>query len=383
MADSGLRTFLIFLVICGAIAFVFRKDVAKFAGIKLEPAARPVNIDPEALQKVYRSLKLEPLDEQLTAEPVIARALKDLTISLCDKTAIFRLSNGLARQGERKPAATAFLGFAEACPNSEGELYAGANILFGMGDYAAVLPVADRLIEMRPDVGQYYYTRGQALSALGRHDDAVNELTTALTLVDDMRMVNSGVFTGLAEAYAATGRHCQAMTAIQTYVHADSHKRDTAQTRKLISDYGAKGNCKQSYAQGSEVIPRIRPDITVAKVTINGTTGSFIVDTGASMVALSPEFAARAKTASSPNSRRLLMHTANGVVDAALVTIGRLEVGKVSAENVSAAIMSKSLGPGIDGLLGMSFLARFDVTLDAKTVRIKERLAAQTATEPN
>lgn len=132
MADSGLRTVLIFLIICCALVFVFREDVAKFAGIKLEPAAQPVNIDPEALQKVYNSLKIEPLEEQLAAKPVIAKALKDLTVSLCDKTAIFRLSNGLAKEGERKPAATAFLGFADACPNSEGELYAGANILYGI-----------------------------------------------------------------------------------------------------------------------------------------------------------------------------------------------------------------------------------------------------------
>jgi aspartyl protease family protein len=373
-----LRTFLIFLVICGALAFVFRDDLRKLAGMQTAPSGAPTDLDPEALKNVYSRLKIEPLGSRLLSHEDVWSALKDLTISFCDKTAIYRLSKGLAAAGERKPAATALLAFAGSCPNAGGERYAAANMLFGMGDYAAVLPIADDLIKMRPEVAQYYYTRGQALSALGRHEEAIHDFTSALALVDDLKRVNSQIFTGLASAYAATGKPCQAMTAIQTFVYADALNRDTAQARKLISDYGTKGNCTQNYARGSEVIPRTRPDVTIVKAAINGVNGIFVLDTGASLVTLAPEFAKRSNVLPATSARPLLVHTANGVSGAALTTLESVAVGNLRAEKVTAALLSKPIAPGIDGLLGMSFLARFDVALESKVVRIKERVTSTT-----
>jgi aspartyl protease family protein len=382
MGVDVLRTIFIFLVFCGGLAFLFRDalwdELSKHAGIPAEPEV----VSP-ALKEVYGRLGIPPLAADLARKQNVARALKDLTISFCDKTAIYRLSKALVAAGERKPAATALLKFASACPNADGERYTAANILSGIGDYAAVPPIIDRLIEHNPANAQYYYARGQALSALGRREESIDAFTSALALIDDLKRVNSRVFTALADAYAATGKHCQAMTVIQTYVHADVHKRDTAQTRKLISDYGAKGNCAQSYANGSEIVPRTRPDLTLVTATINGVKGSFILDTGASLVALSPEFAKKANALPSKGERRLLVHTANGVAGAALTTLESVRVGRVRADTVSAAIMSKPIAPGIDGLLGMSFLARFDVTLESKVVRIKERVAAASTSAAN
>ena len=375
-----LRTFFIFLVLCGGLAFVFRSELTELSGRFGSSFAKPAGGVSEAIGKVYSRLGIVPLNSQLAVQPTIAGALKDLTISFCDKTAIFRLYKGLVESGERKPAATALLAFADACPNSDGERYTAANILFGMGDYAAVLPVADKLITTHPEVGQYYYTRGQALSALGRDEDATRDFTSALALIDDLKKVRSGVFTALADAYAATGNYCQAMTAIQTYVHIDTLNRDTAPTRKLISDYGAKGDCALNYARGSEIIPRTRPDVTFVRATINGVSGNFILDTGASLVTLGPEFAMKANVQPAKGDRRVFMHTANGVSDAALTTVASVDVGKVHADMVSAAIMSKPVAPGIDGLLGMSFLARFEVVLDSKSVHIKEPTAKSTQT---
>jgi aspartyl protease family protein len=378
-----LRTLLVFLVLCGGVGFVFRDELSKLARLPSTPSRAPANTVSPALKSVYERLKIEPLSAQLSAQPGVAGALKDLTISFCDKTAIYRLMKGLVAEGERKPAATALISFADACPNTDGERYAAANVLFGMGDYAAVLPLAEGLIEKHPEVGQYYYTRAQALTALGRHEEATTDFTSALALVDDMKGVSSGVFSGLANAYAETGKYCQAMTAMQTFLHADALNRDTAPTRKLISDYGAKGNCVQNYARGSEVIPRTRRDVTVVKATINGVSGSFVLDTGASLVTLSPDFAKKANTSPSKNSRKLFVHTANGVAGAELITLDSIEVGKVRADMVSAAVISKPIGPGIDGLLGMSFLARFDVTLESKVVHIKERVASAAAGTAN
>jgi len=367
------RTLSIFLAICGGLAFIYRADLMAVFEKANAPFASPPGVPIESLQRVYGQLRIAPLPANLVRQEKIAGALKDLTISFCDKTAIYRLYKGLVENKERQPASVALLAFADACPNSEGERHAAANILFGMGDYAAVLPVADQLVTMSPEVAQYYYLRGQALSALRRYESAIGDFNSALALSDDLKQVTSGVFTSLADAYAANGQYCQAMTAIQTYTQIDPFKRDTAPARKLVSDYGSKGSCAQNYARGSAVIPRSRSDVTIVKATVNGVPGKFIVDTGASLVALGPDFAKRANVKQAGSDRRLYMHTANGVTEASLATLGSVEIDSLHADAVTAAVMPKPVGGDIDGLLGMSFLARFDVALDAKSVRISER----------
>lgn len=371
MSGSDLRVVVVFLVICLGLGFLFRNELQQ-AFVQQKPEQVQAVLDPGPLRAVYEKLKIEPLAADVSASKPIAAALKDLVNSLCDKTAIFRLSNELVKLGDRRTAANALLGFANACPNSEGELRTAANVLFGMGDYAAVIPVADKLVEQRPDVGQYYYLRGQALNYMGRPREAVEDLSSAIALFDDIKLVSSQAFEQLASAYAADGRPCQAMTAIQTYIYADALKRDTAATRKLMTGYAAKGKCDVGYAEGAESIPRTMQGVTLAKVTINGVKGTFVVDSGASVVAVDSAFAEKAKM-SSQNSRKILTHTANGVTEATLTTADSVELGKVHARNVSTAIISKPIGKGIDGLLGMSFLARFDVTLGEREVRIQAR----------
>lgn len=375
MLGSDIRMVVIFLLICSGLGFLFRYELQQLAfGPQKTPAKTQLVLDPSALGAVYEKLKIEPLSPEVSSSQPIAAALKELINSLCDKTAIFRLSNELAKLGERRIAANALLGFANACPNSEGELNAAANILFGMGDYAAVIPVVDRLVEQRPNIGQYYFLRGQALNYVGHPREAVEDISSAIALFDNIKLVSSQAFQILASAYAADGKFCQAMTAIQTYVYADAQTRDTAATRKLIADYAAKGKCEVGYAEGAEVIPRTKQDVTLAKVSINGVKGTFVVDTGASVVTVDTAFAEKAKI-TSQNSRKILTHTANGVAEATLTTAANIELGKVRAENISTAIISKPIGNGVDGLLGMSFLARFDVMLGEREIRIQARKA--------
>lgn len=377
--DSKFIAPIIFLLLCGGIGFAFRDEIRMIIAHEARPPAnkdaaprQKIELDAAKLSAVYDRLKIKPITDELATTPEIGRALKDLTESVCDKTAIFRLSNALFESGEKRTAADALLGFAGACPNSEGELNGAANVLFGIGDYAAVLPLADKLVAQRPEVGQYYYTRAQALESLGRHEEAIQDYVSTIGLFDDIKQVSSQAFTQLAQSYAATSKFCQAMTAIQTYVSADAATRDTAPARKLIAEYAGKGNCETGYAEGSETIPRSQKGVILAKVAVNGVKGNFVIDTGASMVALDPAFAQKAKIGTE-NARTVMMHTANGISKAMLTSASRVELGKVAAQNVSTVVVEKPFGGGIDGLLGMSFLARFDITLGEKDIRVQSR----------
>jgi clan AA aspartic protease (TIGR02281 family) len=363
--------FVFVIIALGLIGWLFQRELRPYYKSAMAAAGIAPKADTQ-FQGVYDKLKMKPLAEEAASSQAIAVALKDLQAGPCDKTAIFRLSQSLLELGEKRPAVDALLGFSNSCPNGEGEQYRAADVLFGMGNYAEVMPLIDRLIAKRPEAGQYYYTRAQALQFLSRHNEAVEDFNSTIGLFDNLKQVSAAVFQEMATSYSALGRHCEAMATIQTYVYLDPASRDTAPSRKLMSDYAAKGSCEDTAAKGVEVIRKTRPDVFTAKVDINGASGTFVIDTGASVVAISEAFATRAKLSPASN-RKIHVHTANGVTEATLTTAPKVTLGNVSAGNVSVAVLAKPVGDGIDGLLGMSFLARFDVSLGEKELRIQKR----------
>ena len=66
-----------------------------------------------------------------------------------------------------------------------------------------------------------------------------------------------------------------------------------------------------------------------------------------------------------PNLRKVRLDTANGPVEAPLVTVETVRLGKAVARNVKAAVYDIGTSDRIDGLLGLSFLDRFRFTIDS------------------
>ena len=88
---------------------------------------------------------------------------------------------------------------------------------------------------------------------------------------------------------------------------------------------------------------------------VNGVSQRLLVDTGATVTAITPEVAERARATEQPMRQPLLLHTANGTVPAQLVTLGEVRIGNVVARNLDAVV-----APGLQGtsVLGMNFLSR-------------------------
>jgi aspartyl protease family protein len=82
----------------------------------------------------------------------------------------------------------------------------------------------------------------------------------------------------------------------------------------------------------------------------------FLVDTGASVVAIPEREAARVGIRPSRREYTVQMKTANGTVMAAPTQLRMVEVGGIIARDVPAVVMpDAALG---ENLLGMSFLSR-------------------------
>lgn len=109
-----------------------------------------------------------------------------------------------------------------------------------------------------------------------------------------------------------------------------------------------------SAGNGALLLKQARDGHYYANGTINGHKVLFMVDTGASAVALSEKLARDIGLRFGAKSEGM---TANGVTEQWLTSIGEISIGEVRVEKVPAAIL-----PNMDDevLLGMSFLRHFD-----------------------
>ena len=98
--------------------------------------------------------------------------------------------------------------------------------------------------------------------------------------------------------------------------------------------------------------------------TVNGATVRFMVDTGATSVALGASDARRANV-NLANGRPILVQTANGVTQAWLVTLNSVRIGDVTLNEVEGTVHQQDMPMA---LLGMSFLNRMEMKRDGQTM---------------
>ncbi len=138
---------------------------------------------------------------------------------------------------------------------------------------------------------------------------------------------------------------------------------------------------RQTIAMGSYLARATSSDRTTAVLTsddrghfatdgfVNGVGVRFLVDTGATMVVLSPGDAKRLAIAylQAPVADA---GTANGRVRYHVVKLDRVRVGNVELTNVDAGVIDGYDGPA---LLGMSFLSRTEISRDGANMLLTRR----------
>ena len=107
---------------------------------------------------------------------------------------------------------------------------------------------------------------------------------------------------------------------------------------------------------GSETRVPLAPDGHYwIKATVNGEPRRFLVDTGATLTAVSQDFAERSGIEPAPGRMPVQLRTASGTMTAQLASIAEFGFGNIVARDLDAVIV-----PGLDGMnvLGMNFLSR-------------------------
>jgi len=105
----------------------------------------------------------------------------------------------------------------------------------------------------------------------------------------------------------------------------------------------------------------------VVQVLLNGSVDAhLIVDTGATMTVLSYDLGIELGILSGSDVSLNTVNTAGGSVQVSMTHVETLQVGSAKVSHVAVAIHDLPDGiSGVSGLLGMSFLRNFEITLDA------------------
>ena len=105
--------------------------------------------------------------------------------------------------------------------------------------------------------------------------------------------------------------------------------------------------------------------------TVNGVSMQFLVDTGATMVAINSSYAKSAGIAYTAGEQNKVQ-TANGLTTAYKIKLDTVRIGDITLTNVDGMVLENQQ-LGTIGLLGMSFLNRTEMRRDGDSMTLTRR----------
>ena len=190
-------------------------------------------------------------------------------------------------------------------------------------DEAETLRIWSRAVTLHPDNALFHYRRAEALAALGYRQSAAEAYRLALRL-EPPYPVAGMVRDGLRRLDTTTPR----AGPFETVVPLEE-------------------------ARG----------VWIVDVVLNGSRPArFLVDTGSSVTLVSPTLGTALGLARLPAREAVELQTLSGLTMGSAGRLGSLQVGGAELRDVPVVLHDP--GPGIDGILGNTVLARYRVTVD-------------------
>lgn len=336
-------------------------------------APPPVSHVRSEFERVYSQLGIQPLPSNVERQQQVQSRLAQLSREACYRAAIVGLGRALLDAGYPREAATSLRSFVKRCGSAPEILPLAYTGLEQINDFSGALEVANELVEAAPENGRFRYWRALAYDHTGKFSLAMLDYMNSVQLMGNPKTIPGYVFYQWSRTYAALDRYCDAITPIEMYISLDPANRRTPQTVKIISDYAEKGNCNNRYATGAARVSFAgTSDVRTLTVVVNGVVGTLILDTGATFVSITSQFAFKARVATEPGNQ-VIMKTVGGKALAEIGYANSVSVGKAEALGVITAVLrddSNPFGNRVDGLLGMSFLSRFNVKLSPTAIEL-------------
>jgi predicted aspartyl protease len=221
---------------------------------------------------------------------------------------------------------------------SPADVHSRAVAAYERRDYVDALRLWSQAVALQPAEARFHYLRGQALAHLGMRTSAADAFQVSLLLEPSSDVARDAI-AGLAG---------------------------------LASVTAPDGDVLIGMEQGLGV--------WIVPIVINGVhQGRFLLDTGSSVVVVAPAFAASIPLTGG-DREAVELQTLGGRTRGPAATIASLRVGTAELQDLPVVIHDP--GPGLDGILGNTFLSHYRLTVDADrrqlTLRPLVRPLAQT-----
>ena len=128
---------------------------------------------------------------------------------------------------------------------------------------------------------------------------------------------------------------------------------------RIVSQVGADGAPEL-------IVRRDRGAQYVVPGTVNGVDVKFVLDTGATDVAIPPALAQRLKLRRGP---KVEITTANDVIPGHMVILDEVSLGPLALKRVRGSVSEQFIGDEV--LLGMSFLQHFDLSQRGRSLTLR------------
>lgn len=280
----------------------------------------------------------------------------------CDRSKTVKLGELLYNAGDYRGALNLCDKFNSQCGNYLRLNWISYSSHSKLSEFDEAIKDVTQLIEDDPYDTDYWWWRAEIYEEIGKYEEAIADYRQTIALQPNVRDIPFKLSSVLEKA----GKGCEAAFPIEQFLFYYPEFRSYAKVQNRLKSIYSDVHCRQFYSNGKAIIhfnPRER--IIRVCVKINGQIiSNFFLDTGANLVILSDTFAQKLNIEKNIG-RSILLQTAGGMKTATLSTADKIEVGGTTAQRVDIAIVSASdLGENIDGLLGMSFLSRFDMSID-------------------
>ena len=161
----------------------------------------------------------------------------------------------------------------------------------------------------------------------------------------------------------------EGVTLIST--NGDSATLEIAGRRDVYPLGGQMGTGSGAAKQTSVQIYRNPQGMYMSAGSINGYPVNFLVDTGATTVAMNSIQAKRMGIEFRMNGEPVTVNTASGVEQAYQVKLARVKLGDIELQNIDAVVLD---GPSpSEVLLGMSFLGRMEIQNSGQMMQLRRK----------
>jgi clan AA aspartic protease (TIGR02281 family) len=126
--------------------------------------------------------------------------------------------------------------------------------------------------------------------------------------------------------------------------------------------------------RGAEIpFERTSSGLILVEALLNGgVKAKMVFDTGADIVVITEQLSKKLRQDLSQGGETIILHTNCGEVRGISFVVNKIELGNAGKENVRSVITPDDLAlSGFDGLLGLSFLGDFKITVDYQKGKIK------------